>query len=390
MGSRHLVLVGAGHAHLTTMAHLEGVVGSEGHATVISLGSYQYYSGMGPGLLSGLYPPGAVRFNVRGMAERHGARFVEGRVDLIKPDKQVLIMADGSEIGYDVVSFNVGSVVDPARAGLDSCDRLLPVKPVERLYETRCEIQRELETHDVRVAVIGGGAAGVEIAANVIAIANTAGHRTSRGTISATLITRGELLKGFAPRVRKHTRKKLEELGVRVIEGATVTSCADGKITTDAGQSVAYDRALLATGTRPPGLFMKSGLPTGPSEGLLVGKHLSTDTYPEIFGGGDCIDFAPRSLEKVGVYAVRQNPVLLDNLTATMQGNSPESFTVFEPQHTYHLILNFGDGTGLSYRKPFMLPGKLAFKLKDRIDTRFMHRFQECSEPEEIVECADL
>ena len=69
--------------------------------------------------------------------------------------------------------------------------------------------------------------------------------------------------------------------------------------------------------------------------------------HPEIFGGGDCIYFQDQPMDKVGVYAVRENPVLLHNLMASLDGDALEAF---DPGRDYLLIFNLGDGTGI-FRK---------------------------------------
>ncbi|MBE0596004.1 MAG: pyridine nucleotide-disulfide oxidoreductase, partial [Desulfuromonadales bacterium] len=111
-----------------------------------------------------------------------------------------------------------------------------------------------------------------------------------------------------------------------------------------------------------------------------VDEHLRSLRFPEIFGGGDCISFAPRPLDKVGVYAVRQNPVLFTNLMAALEGGAGESF---RPQDDYLLIFNLGDGRGVFRRQSLVFDGRLAFLLKDRIDRQFMRRFQVSGERQE-------
>ena len=62
---KHLVLIGGGHAHMVTLANLETIV-EKGHGvTVIGPSDYHYYSGMGPGMLSGTYRPEEIRFATR-------------------------------------------------------------------------------------------------------------------------------------------------------------------------------------------------------------------------------------------------------------------------------------------------------------------------------------
>ena len=73
---KHLVIVGAGHAHLTVLKNLEEFKKSGHQVTVVSSGARHYYSGMGPGMLSGIYRPEEIRFNVKKLSEDRGADFV--------------------------------------------------------------------------------------------------------------------------------------------------------------------------------------------------------------------------------------------------------------------------------------------------------------------------
>jgi NADH dehydrogenase FAD-containing subunit len=75
----------------------------------------------------------------------------------------------------------------------------------------------------------------------------------------------------------------------------------------------------------------------------------------------------------VGVYAVREGPILFHNLLARLTG---KSIKAFRPQKRYLLIFNMGDGTGIFVRWPLVWQGKLAFRLKNYIDIGFMAKFQ--------------
>jgi len=100
---------------------------------------------------------------------------------------------------------------------------------------------------------------------------------------------------------------------------------------------------------------------------------LQCTAYPEIFGGGDCIYFKDRPLDKVGVYAVRQNPVLYQNLMASLEGTVLQPF---DPGGDYLLIFNMGDGTGILRKKRLVFGGRPAFLIKDYIDRKFIRKFQ--------------
>jgi NADH dehydrogenase FAD-containing subunit len=105
-----------------------------------------------------------------------------------------------------------------------------------------------------------------------------------------------------------------------------------------------------------------------------------------MFGGGDCISLSGCPLAKVGVYAVRQNPILLHNLLAALEGGGMQTF---QPQKDYMLIFNMGDGRGILWKKNWIWDGRLSFILKDYIDRKFMKQFQVSGELKEKDEGID-
>jgi NADH dehydrogenase FAD-containing subunit len=135
------------------------------------------------------------------------------------------------------------------------------------------------------------------------------------------------------------------------------------------GEEIACDLTLAAPGLRPPALLAEAGLPCDAEGALIVDRALRCPTRPEIFGAGDCIAFAARALPRVGVFAVRQTPVLVDNLVAALRGDLLRDY---DPQPAYLLVLNLGDGTGLAVRGRRWWYGRAAFRVKDWIDRRWL------------------
>ncbi len=133
---------------------------------------------------------------------------------------------------------------------------------------------------------------------------------------------------------------------------------------------------MLATGVRPAPLLSKSGLETDDTGAMLVDAHLCSVSHPNVFGGGDGIQLQDHPIARVGVYAVRQGPILCHNLLATLEKQPLE---VFEPQENYLLILNLGDGTGLLSWRGLIVRSSLAFRLKDHIDRKFMRTYQQAA-----------
>jgi NADH dehydrogenase FAD-containing subunit len=78
------------------------------------------------------------------------------------------------------------------------------------------------------------------------------------------------------------------------------------------------------------------------------------------------------ALARSGVHAVRQGPVLRDNLAA----GSGKQLRRFKPRHRVLALLNTGDGSAILSYGPVAFAGRWVMALKDRIDRRFMHRFR--------------
>lgn len=366
---KHLVLVGGGHAHLTSLKALLTFKNRGHQVTLISLSPYHYYSGMGPGLLSGIYQPWEVRFHVKRLAENQGATFIKDKVIKIDPDQKLLLLSSGETVKYDVVSFNTGSEVPMESLTTSPGENVMPVKPIINLLRIRHLLIEAIKENKVmNLVVIGGGPAGTEISANLWRL-----FQENRGKGKITLLG-GRRLLGDAPdKVRSLVLNSLVDRGVTVIEGTYAKAIDSGVVTLSDGRKVFFDVALVAIGTRPPSLFRDSGLPTSADGGLLVNAHLQCVRYADIFGGGDCVSLEGQSLARVGVYAVRENPILYRNLLAALEGGN---MLTFEPQKFFLLILNMGNGQGIFWKKNWVWKSRLAFLFKNYIDRKFMRKFQ--------------
>ena len=364
---KHLVIVGAGHAHLTVLKNLKKFKEAGHRVTVVSSSPMHYYSGMGPGMLSGIYRPEEIRFNVKKMSEDRSTAFVEDYVVKIRPQEKKIDLHSGNEISYDVLSLNTGSYV-PAMEPLLVDKSIYTVKPIENLLVARGRITEDLKNKDLRITVVGGGPTGVEVAGNLERLA-----KNESGRCRIALVAGARLLSEFKSSVRKHALKSLTSRHIQVIEGARVTAVKDHTAELSNGDVLENDYVFLAVGVKPSPLFIDSGLPTGQDGGMLVNKFLQSVAYPELFGGGDCISFEPRPLPKVGVYAVRQNPILLHNLLSALNGGALQEFV---PQETFLLALNMGDGTAVVRWHSLVWGGTLGFTLKNYIDRKFMKAFQ--------------
>jgi NADH dehydrogenase FAD-containing subunit len=177
----------------------------------------------------------------------------------------------------------------------------------------------------------------------------------------------------FPAKVSRSVAASLTKRKIAIITSGYAEHIDTHRVTLASGEIYDFDFIFLALGVKPSPIFEASGLPTGPDGGLLVNRYLQCPDFPNIFGGGDCIFFKDQPLDKVGVYAVRQNPVLLHNLRAQLAG---ASLMPFDPGGDYLLIFNLGGGTGVLSKGWLQFGGRLAFMVKDYIDRKFMRKFQ--------------
>lgn len=395
--SNQLVLVGGGQAHLYSLKQTHRLVKKGAQVTLVSPGRYHYYSGMGAGMLSRFYKPDQLRFDLKALVESGGGTFIQDRVVTVDPYLRTLELDQrGQSLAYDLASFNVGSQVALDNTGSDECASFA-AKPIENLVQARKAIL-DLKVNDVarstgaarnngaaHITIVGGGPAGIELAANIAElirdkrpraqVQRAQAQRARTPRVRITLVNSADrLLPGFPAQAAHLAEHALTQRGVEIVHRFHVTQLAPGQLQSTAGASLACDIAVIATGIVPPKLFTRSELATTPDGALVVNDCLQHPDHLEIFGGGDCIAIEGKPLERLGIHAARQGPVLYHNLLATLE---EKALRAFVPSRNDSLILNMGDGTGILIWRSMAWQGRLAFALKHLGDIRFVSRFQQ-------------
>ena len=150
---KRVLLIGAGHAHLVVLRSLAEKPLYGARIALVPPQAKQVYSGMLPGILAGHYRRAEAEIDVAELAERGYVEFVQGTVRRFDPGRRAVTLENGDSSGYDLVSINAGSLID---ASLPGAEHALPVKPYD-------EFLSGLHIAE-RVAIVGAGAAGAEIA----------------------------------------------------------------------------------------------------------------------------------------------------------------------------------------------------------------------------------
>ena len=370
--SKRVVLLGAGHAHLYALKRAREF-SRRGYELVVVAPDAFWYSGLATGVLGGNYGPEMDRVDVGALVARGGGRFTKDKVVGVDVAFRTVHLEVSPPLSYDVLSITLGSCPPPIPAASEMVG-CYSVKPIRRLCELRADLETRFDRRPggrVRVAVAGGGVTACEVAANIAALAEARGGRAD-----VTVLAGSRLLKQLPDRAARRVVGALEQRGVRFCSPARVARVEPGCAVLEDGRAVAFDLFVNATGLRPSPLVREIALPVDDEGALLVDHSLRSIADPTVHGGGDCIALRDEKLARIGVYAIREAPVLYRNLLAALGSGEP---TRFEPQSKFLWIMNLGDGTGLAVRGRLWWHGRLAFRLKDWIDRRFLREYQQAA-----------
>ncbi|SMO96416.1 selenophosphate synthase [Thalassovita litoralis] len=367
--TRDLVLIGGGHSHALLLLKwgMRPLPGTR--VTVINPGPTAPYSGMLPGHIAGHYTREDLEIDLVRLARFAGARVILGRAVGLDAQTKTVTLDDGRVIEYDVASVDVGITSElPQIPGFSQY--AIGAKPLDRYAECWADfIATAHQTGQAGpVAVIGGGVAGVELA-----MAMSFALRRATGASDVTVIEAAATILSADPKPREKLLQSLEENGVKICKSSVISEITpDGpKLTT--GQIIPASLTIGVTGALPQAWLAQTGLPL--TDGFInVEKTLQVQGQDDLFAVGDCAHLMHAPRPKAGVYAVRAAPVLYDNLCARLTG---QDLRPFRPQKDYLKLISLGQTSALAEKWGRIWQGPWLWRLKDRIDRKFMRMFHD-------------
>ena len=365
-----LLLVGGGHAMLPLLTHAGALVRRGADVTLLSDREDLWYSGMTPEWTGGVYARADVVVDLERVCADEGVRFVRGRAVGLERRARVVAAQDGERLGYDLVAFDVGAV-NPLAERAAGAVQTKPLHQIEALGALlRADGPRQL-------VVVGGGAAGVEIALNVTA------RPDARALRVVVVEPGGRLVKTLPPRVGDWAARTLAERGAEVRLGARVARVEDGAVRLDGGGRLAADAVLWATGSVGPDLFRRSGLAVTEDGFARVRRGLWAAGDARVFVAGDAAAVeGHEGLARIGVHAVKQGPVLRENVgrvvRAVLEGRPLREVSLrpFRPYPAAPLVLSTGERTAWYAAGPVALRGRPFLRLKHALDRRWIDQYR--------------
>lgn len=375
-----VVLVGGGHSQVQVLRAMMMRPWPEARVTVVLDIPVAIYSGMVPGFVARQYRASELEIEVVPLARLAGAEVVLTPAVGVDPRRRRVLLEGRAPLAYDFCSFDIGSTV----AGLDLPgvrEHACATRPISRLVAEIESVSAAFLDGDparpFEVVVAGGGAGGVELAFTLRErlLRDGAGASRPARSLRVTLLqAQDEILTGFPRSLAARARRQAAARGIRIRTGAEVAEAAAGSVTLRGGETLPADALVWAVGAGSRETLRESGLPLDDRGFVLTRPTLQTVGDDRIFAVGDCATLADwPDTPKAGVYAVRQGPFLSENLRRAVAGRP---LTRYRPQRDFLTLLNLGDGSALGAKWGQSFEGEWVMRWKDRIDRRFMERFQ--------------
>lgn len=371
MAEHRIVLVGGGHSHVQVLQAFAREPDPLARLTLVSDSLEAPYSGMLPGHIAGLYSREAMHIDLAALAACCGANVVpQAAVGIDRPGRKV-VLANGTHLPYDTLSLNIG--ITPDLSSVTGADRFaLALKPIGRLL---AKLEGALVSEPPakapgRILVVGGGPAGVEVA--LALRARLAGSEQRPHPWIGIAAGRG-LVPRLNPRARGKLARVLARKDIEVLPSCRMTEVAADGARSEDGRWIASDLTIMATAARGQPWLAGTDLPLSPDGSVLVRPTLASTGDDAVFATGDCAELVGQPLDKAGVYAVRQGPVLAENLRRRIRG---EPLMAYRPQARTLAILSTGDGRAVaSWGDRLAVEGRWVWWWKDWIDRRFVEGF---------------
>jgi NADH dehydrogenase FAD-containing subunit len=410
-----ILFAGGGHTHLAALGALAQRVRGRARLVLVSESSQLLYSGMMPGWLAGRYALQDCAIDLRELAQRAGVEWVTDTLVDIDFQARQAVGAHGTRYGWDLLSLNVGTAVDPGVIR-DAALTVLPVKPFGHFVQRWQEWLARAPLRP-RCIVVGGGAAAFEVACalrarcaatgpmqggSVCVISAAPRLLVDQGRYNGWLAARSLRARGIALQcgwrfVGVQGQEVLCERGASPSRQATQAfnpDDEDGKSDTQDGGAVSdvegaaqarwlrlsADLVIIATGAQTPrwldAAARRDGLSVGPRGGIAVTAGLRAVSTPRVYASGDCADFGSLRVPKSGVHALRQAPALVDALTAGLDAlggmTPPHTGARYRPQRRALALLDRCDGSAMATWGRLGAAGAGLSHWKTRIDRAFI------------------
>jgi len=307
-----IVIVGGGAGGLELATTLGNKLGAKrkAHITLVDKNRTHLWKPLLHEVAAGSLDDGIDALSYRAHAKNHGFNFKLGelanidrenkRIHLAKlMDNEGTQILPESQVDYDILVMALGSVSNDFRTKgvAEHCIFLDSPQQAKKFHNRMLNKYLQLgvkETKQVRIAIVGGGATGVELSAelyNSLQQVSSYGFEEIKATdLKVSLVEAGEtILPALPKRISDSAHRELSKLGVDVRTKTMVTEATKDGLLTKEGELIAADLMVWAAGIKAPDFLKEiAGLETNRVNQLIVKANLQTSLDESIYALGDC------------------------------------------------------------------------------------------------------
>lgn len=346
----HVVILGAGFGGVYTAKKLiPAVKRGEIDVTIVNRTNYFLFTPLLHEIATGSLGPTNAAEAIREIFHGTGIEMCQGVVDAINlSDRRVRV--NGYTLNYDYLVIATGAETN--YYGIPGAEKLaLPLKNLSDAFQIRARIidsfERAIFERDpvdrarlLSFAVVGGGATGVEMVAELMEFIhvlvrryyNKTNHCKPEEPSISVIHTGEELLQQFSPRQRKIAADRLREMGVNLHLSATVTSVTPNGLVLANNTTVMAGTVIWAAGVKPIIPYFEDMTPTLLAGRIAVDQYFRLPKDERVFVLGDVAGYVdtkaahepnkPTVLPMLAQTAEAQAGIVGRNILASIRGRA--------------------------------------------------------------------
>jgi NADH:ubiquinone reductase (H+-translocating) len=342
-----IVILGGGFAGITVARRLEGLLRpGEADIVLLSRENFSLFTPMLPEVTSGELEVRHVVTPIRTQLRR--TQFILSEVVEIDVKRRTIlyehVLTGSTEtIAFDHLVLALGS--STSTFGLPGvAERVFALKTLEDAEALRNRLVWLLELADtidddayrrrlLTIAVVGGGFTGVETAGEIRELFRSVLRfypNIGDDEVKIVLVEAGAtLLAGLPPKMGVYSQQVLERRGIEVLLGDGVALADDRGLQLQSGRRIESATIIWSAGVSPSPTIAKLGLPLTRRGAVTTGPTMSVEGAPGIWALGDCAsipDGEGGAYPMTAQHAIREGPVVAENIVATLRGNPTKAF----------------------------------------------------------------
>lgn len=347
MTTARILILGGGFAAIATAQRLErGLRPGEARITLISRENFSLFTPMLPEVSSGEIDVRHIVTPVRSQLRR--TEFILGEVRKIDCEKKIVtfvhtLRGDEATVEYDQLVIALGSVISTYNLP-GVAERVFALKTLEDAGILRNRFMWLLELADsttndeerrrlLTMAVIGGGFTGVEATGEMVELFYDVRRffpNVRKSDIRIALIEGGPtLLAGLPAKMGTYALGNLRKRGVEVLLGDGVKCADDDGLELASGRRIETRTIVWSAGVRVSPIVQQTNLPHTKHGAIVVERDMSVQGFPGVWAIGDCAaipDGAGSFFPQTAQHAIREGPVLAENILASLRGAATRPF----------------------------------------------------------------